>query len=42
VWVPGPTAAISTTCRTPGTAFAFVASNRAGFPPKVGQRATTA
>src|SRR5881296_3846950 len=33
---------IWTTCRTPGTAFAFVASKRATLPPNTGQRAITA
>ncbi len=38
----GPVGGISTTCLTPGTAFAFAMSNFAGLPPKVGQRAMTA
>src|SRR5437879_9328160 len=33
---------IWTTCRTPGTAFALVASKRATLPPNTGQRAMTA
>src|SRR5258708_40051638 len=39
---PSPTASMEMTSRTPGTAFAFVASNLATLPPKTGQRAMTA
>src|SRR5258708_36414371 len=42
VKAPSPTASIEITSRTPGTAFALVASNFATLPPNTGQRAITA
>jgi hypothetical protein len=37
-----PTASVRTTCFTPLTAFAFVSSTLATFPPNTGERSTAA